>query len=200
MPADPSSLDSHGQPRPVTNSKGKRRRPGSKTLTAVLKCDDPLFVDFITKCLIWDPERRLKPSSAMHHPWILASKKVKISSHSPVSSIPSTPRVLGPSRQYSVIEDTIIKKKSPGSTIGSGLSGSRSSLFPPSGDPSAKSSANRNLHQDMMKARISKPTPLMAKEKSGSSSLATLTYENDALLTKTPKLRQLTGKSHRTPA
>lgn len=165
-------------------------------MTAVLKCDDPLFVDFITKCLIWDPERRLKPSSAMHHPWILASKKIKVATHSPVSSsIPSTPRVLGPSRQYSVVEDTIIKKKSPGLTINS-----RSSLFPVSGESSVKASANRNLHQDMMKARISKPTPLAAKEKSGSSTLATLTYENDALLTKTPKLRQLTGKAHKTPA
>ncbi|KAJ9095283.1 hypothetical protein QFC21_005649 [Naganishia friedmannii] len=195
-----SFFDSHGQPRPVTNSKGKRRRPGSKTLAAVLKCDDLLFVDFITKCLIWDPERRLKPSGAMHHPWILASKKIRVTSHSPVSSIPSTPRVLGPSRQYSVIEDTIIKNKSPGSTTTSGLSGSRSSLFPVSGEASVKSSANRNLHQDMMKARISKPTPLMAKERSGSSSLATLTYENDALLTKAPKIRQLTGKSYKMPA
>ncbi|KAJ9112679.1 hypothetical protein QFC22_006181 [Naganishia vaughanmartiniae] len=195
-----SFFDSHGQPRPVTNSKGKRRRPGTKTLTAVLKSDDPLFVDFITKCLIWDPERRLKPSSAMHHPWILASKKIRVSGHSPASSIPSTPRVLGPSRQYSVIEDTIIKKRSPGLTNNSGLSGSRSSLFPISGEASVKTFANRNLHQDMMKARISKPTPLMAKEKSGSSTLATLTYENDAVLSKPPKLRQLTGKSYKTPA
>ncbi|KAJ9107169.1 hypothetical protein QFC19_002829 [Naganishia cerealis] len=201
-----SFFDSHGQPRPVTNSKGKRRRPGSKTLAAVLKSDDPLFVDFITKCLIWDPERRLKPSNAMHHPWILASKKIKAAHQSPASSIPSTPRVLGPSRQYSVIEDTIIKKKGNNNNNGivanGALSSSRSSLLG-SGETTVKSPANRSLHQDMMKARISKP---MSKEISGgsisreTSSLASLTYENDPLQSKTPRLRQLTGKSYKTRA
>lgn len=40
------------------NSKGRRRRPGSKSLAQVLKCDDEAFVDFIAKCLIFDPDRR----------------------------------------------------------------------------------------------------------------------------------------------
>ncbi len=33
-------FDSTGQPRPVVNSKGKRRRPSSKTLAQALKSDD----------------------------------------------------------------------------------------------------------------------------------------------------------------
>lgn len=53
-------FDSTGAPRPTVDSKGRRRRPGAKTLQAVLKCDDELFVDFIAKCLTWDPDRRLK--------------------------------------------------------------------------------------------------------------------------------------------
>ncbi|TKY88922.1 hypothetical protein EX895_002163 [Sporisorium graminicola] len=69
-------FDGTGQPRPVVNSKGKRRRPNSKTLAQALKSDDELFVDFIAKCLIWDPERRLKPDPAMRHPWIQQGKKL----------------------------------------------------------------------------------------------------------------------------
>lgn len=69
-------FDSTGQPRPVVNSKGKRRRPGSKTLGQALKSEDDLFVDFISKCLVWDPERRLKPEPAMRHPWIQQGKRL----------------------------------------------------------------------------------------------------------------------------
>jgi dual specificity tyrosine-phosphorylation-regulated kinase 2/3/4 len=63
--ADDDSIDSTGAPRPVVNSKGRRRRPGTKTLAQVLKSDDELFVDFIAKCLDWSPERRLKPEPAL---------------------------------------------------------------------------------------------------------------------------------------
>ncbi|KAK4703629.1 dual specificity tyrosine-phosphorylation-regulated kinase 2/3/4, partial [Phenoliferia sp. Uapishka_3] len=67
-------FDSTGAPRPVVNSKGRRRRPGTKTLAQVLKSDDELFVDFIAKCLTWDPDRRLKPEPALRHPWIVAAR------------------------------------------------------------------------------------------------------------------------------
>lgn len=74
-----SGLDSTGAPRPVVNSKGRRRKPGSKTLAQVLRCDDEAFVDFIAKCLVWDPERRLKPAPAMRHPFIATGRKNKSS-------------------------------------------------------------------------------------------------------------------------
>ncbi|CAE6495482.1 unnamed protein product [Rhizoctonia solani] len=76
-------FESNGQPRPVVNSKGRRRRPGSKTLAQVLRCDDELFVDFIAKCLIWDPERRIKPQPALRHPFITAGRRPKITSPAP---------------------------------------------------------------------------------------------------------------------
>lgn len=57
------------------NSKGRRRRPGSRTLAQALKCNDEEFVDFIAKCLVWDPERRMKPQAAMRHPFVLAGKR-----------------------------------------------------------------------------------------------------------------------------
>ncbi|KAG8788753.1 hypothetical protein FRC20_002555 [Serendipita sp. 405] len=67
-------FDSSGAPRPVVNSKGRRRRPGTKTLSQVLRCDDQEFVDFIAKCLVWDPERRMKPQTAMRHPFITGGR------------------------------------------------------------------------------------------------------------------------------
>lgn len=82
------TVDATGAPRPFVNAKGKRRRPGTKSLAQVLKCDDELFVDFIAKCLLWDPERRLKPQAALRHPWISAGRR-----RVPVASSPaSTPR------------------------------------------------------------------------------------------------------------
>ncbi|CAG8515331.1 19640_t:CDS:10 [Cetraspora pellucida] len=62
--------DLNGNPRPVINSKGKRRRPGQKTLQNVLKCQDEVFLDFISRCLHWDPEKRMKPDEGLMHEWI----------------------------------------------------------------------------------------------------------------------------------
>ncbi|PWN91447.1 kinase-like protein [Acaromyces ingoldii] len=63
-------FDSTGAPRPVVNSKGKRRRPATRSLGSALNCNDDLFLDFLQKCLHWDPERRIKPDPALRHPWI----------------------------------------------------------------------------------------------------------------------------------
>lgn len=63
-------FDSTGSPRPVVNSKGKRRKPGTRSLAQALKCNEELFIDFLGKCLVWDPERRIKPEGAMKHPFI----------------------------------------------------------------------------------------------------------------------------------
>ncbi|KAF1986881.1 hypothetical protein K402DRAFT_446378 [Aulographum hederae CBS 113979] len=68
-------FDSLGKPRVSVSSKGKRRRPSSKTLQQALKCDDEPFLDFITRCLRWDPERRLNPDDAMHHEFITGIKQ-----------------------------------------------------------------------------------------------------------------------------
>lgn len=43
--------DSKGNPRCITNSKGRKRKPGSKDLATAIRCNDTLFVDFISKCL-----------------------------------------------------------------------------------------------------------------------------------------------------
>lgn len=67
-------FDSMGKPRLTVSSKGRRRRPSSKTLQQVLKCDDEAFLDFIARCLRWDPDRRLKPEDAIRHEFITGKK------------------------------------------------------------------------------------------------------------------------------
>ncbi|KAI8905981.1 kinase-like domain-containing protein [Gorgonomyces haynaldii] len=67
-------FDANGSPRPFTNTKGKRRRPGTKTLGSVLKCSDMAFLDFLDKCLEWEPEKRLKPLEALQHPFITGER------------------------------------------------------------------------------------------------------------------------------
>ncbi|OAA58260.1 Protein kinase-like domain protein [Cordyceps fumosorosea ARSEF 2679] len=67
-------FDSMGKPRLTVSSKGRRRRPSSKTLQQAIKCDDEAFVDFLARCLRWDPDRRLKPEDAVHHEFITGQK------------------------------------------------------------------------------------------------------------------------------
>jgi dual specificity tyrosine-phosphorylation-regulated kinase 2/3/4 len=67
-------FDSMGKPRLTVSSKGRRRRPSSKTLQQVLKCDDEAFVDFLARCLRWDPDRRIKPDEAIRHEFITGQK------------------------------------------------------------------------------------------------------------------------------
>eukprot|EP00163_Fabomonas_tropica_P027105 TRINITY_DN5133_c0_g3_i1.p1 TRINITY_DN5133_c0_g3~~TRINITY_DN5133_c0_g3_i1.p1 ORF type:complete len:339 (-),score=53.41 TRINITY_DN5133_c0_g3_i1:542-1558(-) len=63
-------FDSSGNPRLVPNSRGKKRRPGTKDLAAVVKCNDRTFIDFLQQCLRWDPSERLTPAQAMRHEWM----------------------------------------------------------------------------------------------------------------------------------
>lgn len=68
-------FDSLGKPRVTVSSKGRRRRPSSKTLQQALKCDDEAFLDFISRCLRWDPDRRMKPDEAVLHEFVTGAKR-----------------------------------------------------------------------------------------------------------------------------
>ncbi|XP_066580563.1 dual specificity tyrosine-phosphorylation-regulated kinase 4 [Amia ocellicauda] len=70
-------FDSKGNPRNITNSKGRKRRPSSKELTTMLKTNDPLFLDFLRGCLMWDPQKRMTPDEAMQHDWIQEGRSHK---------------------------------------------------------------------------------------------------------------------------
>ncbi|XP_057626098.1 dual specificity tyrosine-phosphorylation-regulated kinase 3 [Chionomys nivalis] len=52
----------------------KRGPPGSKDWATALKgCEDYLFIEFLKRCLQWDPSARLTPAQALRHPWISKS-------------------------------------------------------------------------------------------------------------------------------
>ncbi|ORY49078.1 kinase-like protein [Rhizoclosmatium globosum] len=61
----------HNQPRSFTDSRGKKRKPGTKNLSHILRTTDVMFLDFLERCLEWDPERRMKPDEAMRHEWLV---------------------------------------------------------------------------------------------------------------------------------
>lgn len=81
-------FDSNNRPRPVINSRGKQRYPGSKSLETVVRCQEPLFLDFIEQCLKWDPDQRLSPYDALQHDWFTSSSKP---AHSDIATATNTP-------------------------------------------------------------------------------------------------------------
>ena len=66
-------FDKDCNPRIVPNSRGKRRKPGSRDLTSVLHTSDKLFISFLQGCLDWDKHSRLTPEQALQHPWLAES-------------------------------------------------------------------------------------------------------------------------------
>ncbi|GAA5898348.1 hypothetical protein JCM8208_006953 [Rhodotorula glutinis] len=135
-------FDSTGAPRPVVNSKGRRRRPASKSLAAVLKCDDDLFVDFIAKCLAWDPERRLKPDQAMRHPFVAGSR-----AHAAPSTLPSRS-----SRSSAALTSSASSGRHASYGAGSGSSPSISTPMKKAAAPSSVSTAPTQRTRTMSSA------------------------------------------------
>ncbi|KAL5280197.1 DYRK4 family protein [Megaselia abdita] len=66
-------FDSRGNPRCITNSKGRKRKPASKSLVQALRCSDTQFIHFVSRCLEWDPTKRMTPDEAAHHEWLQPS-------------------------------------------------------------------------------------------------------------------------------
>ncbi|KAL5038891.1 hypothetical protein BDV3_002084 [Batrachochytrium dendrobatidis] len=79
-------FDSRNQPILVPNSKGKKRKPSTKTLSSVLKCTDMAFLDFLDQCLSWDASTRIKPHEAINHPFITGVRFIPVIPEIPVSS------------------------------------------------------------------------------------------------------------------
>lgn len=52
--------------------RGELRTPGSKSLETISNARrrDAAFVDFLSQCLRWEPQRRLTPIQALAHPWL----------------------------------------------------------------------------------------------------------------------------------
>lgn len=93
-------FDSLGKPRVTVSTKGRRRRPSSKSLQQALKCDDEAFLDFITRCLRWDPDRRMKPDEAMLHEFVTGVRK---SGRSKVQTNGNT-AISSPAKRYNPVQ------------------------------------------------------------------------------------------------
>ncbi|XP_033150053.1 dual specificity tyrosine-phosphorylation-regulated kinase 2 [Drosophila busckii] len=66
-------FDSRDAPRCITNTKGRKRTPGSRSLSQILHCQDRYFIDFLQRCLEWDPAERMTPDEAAHHEFLQPS-------------------------------------------------------------------------------------------------------------------------------
>ncbi|KAL7267613.1 serine/threonine protein kinase, CMGC, dual-specificity [Rhizina undulata] len=122
-------FDSFGKPRMIVSSKGRRRRPSSKTLQNALKCDDEAFLDFISRCLRWDPDKRIKPDEAMHHDFITGRKSTSRSRGANYSNDIATRRFAGVSYSSSVarpLPDPPAAANSAKTKIGLGATGNAS--------------------------------------------------------------------------
>lgn len=60
-------FDEEGKPRGEVKC-----RIGTRKLESVLGCKDREFVDFLRRCLEWEPRERMTPEEALVHPWILS--------------------------------------------------------------------------------------------------------------------------------
>lgn len=74
-------FNNNNEPILTENSRGKVRKPNTKTLTNVLKCKDPIFLDFLNQCLVWNPVERMTPNQALQHQWILQGLPDKVLKH-----------------------------------------------------------------------------------------------------------------------
>jgi len=70
------SSDGWSEVKITTSPKGQRRIPGSRPFPdligkkGVATSGDTLFIDFLKKCLTWDPAHRLNPDQALAHAWV----------------------------------------------------------------------------------------------------------------------------------
>lgn len=58
-------------PKKIQNSRGKIRIQNTKKIYKFLHNSDPNLIDLVEKCLVWEPEKRIKPEEALLHPYIL---------------------------------------------------------------------------------------------------------------------------------
>ncbi|XP_032763269.1 dual specificity tyrosine-phosphorylation-regulated kinase 4 [Rattus rattus] len=70
-------FDSKGLPKNITNNRGEKRYPNSKDLPMMVKTYDSSFLDFLRRCLVWEPSLRMTPDQALKHAWIHEPRKFK---------------------------------------------------------------------------------------------------------------------------
>ncbi|VEL43473.1 unnamed protein product [Protopolystoma xenopodis] len=65
--ASKGSVDEMAEANGSLDFEPNAKLPGSSSSAAIL---DPDLIDFIRACLHWQPELRMTPAEAFHHPWI----------------------------------------------------------------------------------------------------------------------------------
>ena len=70
-------FDENLQPKIVPNKNGVKKMPGTRSINQILQGSNENFIDFVKKCLCWEPELRLKPMEGLDHPWIMEGLKKK---------------------------------------------------------------------------------------------------------------------------
>ena len=65
----------------MDNIKGEQRYQFSKPLEMILETDDQNFIDFVKKCLDWNPLTRLTPDQALWHIWVLEGLPKNVLKH-----------------------------------------------------------------------------------------------------------------------
>jgi len=63
-------FEADGKPKTITTAKGKIRKPGTKKLGSMIKCKEQHFLNFLSRCLEWDPFERITPLEALKHEWL----------------------------------------------------------------------------------------------------------------------------------
>ncbi|EPX74571.1 CMGC/DYRK/DYRK2 protein kinase Ppk5 [Schizosaccharomyces octosporus yFS286] len=84
-------FDSHGQAHPILNSRGRPLIPSTKRLDQLTRCKNPLFLDLISKCLQWDPKKRITVEMALRHEFIIGNNSEKLLRRTPVNSPINSP-------------------------------------------------------------------------------------------------------------
>ena len=79
----------------LLGGKSKRGRtrgpPGSRSWTQALGgCDDINFINFVSRCLEWDPQIRMTPAQALRHPW-LVRRKLPLPPNKSTSNVVASP-------------------------------------------------------------------------------------------------------------
>ena len=64
-------FDTNLRPFLINDEEGNIIKPGSKKIKDLLKDCPETFIDFINKCLLWNPLERLTPDKALLHPFII---------------------------------------------------------------------------------------------------------------------------------
>eukprot|EP00762_Andalucia_godoyi_P008670 ANDGO_00463.mRNA.1 Dual specificity tyrosine-phosphorylation-regulated kinase 2 len=96
-------FDEKGFPKIVPNSRGKKRKPASRDLASAIRCNDALFLNFLERCLKWDPAERMTAEEGLRHDWILeALQQSQIQQH-PSSTSSSSGTGLSSAMQQSTI-------------------------------------------------------------------------------------------------